>query len=149
LDVPGTFTILDAMEVMAALAGGVLIGCAVAMLLLLDGRVAGISGIVGGVLRPSPGEWRWQVLFVGGLLAGGLLARAASPSAIGPIVTPLPILAVAGILVGFGTSLGSGCTSGHGVCGVSRASPRSIAATATFMAVAAVVVFIVRHGARL
>lgn len=139
---------MDIMEVMTALAGGVLIGCAVAMLLLLDGRVAGVSGIVGGVLRPSPGEWRWQVLFVGGLLAGGWLARTASPSAIGPIVTPLPILALAGILVGFGTSLGGGCTSGHGVCGVSRASPRSVVATATFMAVAVLVVFLVRHGVR-
>jgi uncharacterized membrane protein YedE/YeeE len=134
------------MVLIAPLAGGVLIGLAVAVLLLLDGRVAGVSGIVSDVLRPSPGEWLWKALFVAGLIAGGLLARAANPGAIGPMVTSLPILALAGLLVGFGTSLGNGCTSGHGVCGVSRASPRSIVATATFMVVAAVVVFVVRHG---
>ena len=128
------------------LVGGILIGLAVVMLLLLDGRVAGISGIVGGLLRPSPGEWQWQALFVAGLLAGGLLARVVSRGAVGPIVTPLPILAIAGLLVGFGTALSKGCTSGHGVCGVSRAAPRSIVATATFMCVAAFVVFVTRHG---
>jgi uncharacterized membrane protein YedE/YeeE len=129
-----------------ALVGGILIGLAVTMLLLLDGRVAGISGIVGGFVRPLPDEWRWQALFIAGLLVGGLLARTVNPGAVGPIVTPLPILAIAGLLVGFGTALSKGCTSGHGVCGISRAAPRSIVATATFMCVAALVVFVARHG---
>jgi uncharacterized membrane protein YedE/YeeE len=133
--------------VWAPLVGGVLIGLAVALLLLLDGRVAGISGIVAGLVHPSPGEWPWQALFVAGLLVGGALARVVDRDAIGPIATPLPILAIAGFLVGFGTRLAGGCTSGHGVCGVSRGSTRSIVATATFMVVAAVVVFGVRHGA--
>lgn len=131
----------------APLAGGVLIGLAVALLLLLDGRVAGISGIVAGLVRPSPGEWPWQAVFVEGLLVGGLIARVVDRSAIGSITTPLPILAIAGVLVGFGTRLAGGCTSGHGVCGVSRGSTRSMVATATFMVVAAVVVFGMRHGA--
>ena len=136
-------TMLDAM---APLFGGLLIGLAVAMLLLLDGRVAGVSGIVGGLLRPAPGEWPWQGMFVAGLLLGGLLAPAFHLGVIGPFLTPLPVLAIAGLLVGFGTRLGNGCTSGHGVCGMSRASPRSIAATFTFMGVAALVVFLTRHG---
>jgi uncharacterized membrane protein YedE/YeeE len=128
------------------LLGGVLVGLAVMMLLLLDGRVAGISGIVGGFVRPSPGEWRWQALFIAGLLASGMLARTVNTGAVGPITTPLPVLAIAGLLVGFGTALAKGCTSGHGVCGVSRAAPRSIVATATFMCTAALVVFVARHG---
>jgi len=131
----------------AALAGGVLIGIAVAMLLLLRGRVAGISGIVAGVVRPGRGDGHWRALFVAGLVAGGLVARLVDPGAIGAMVAPLPVLALAGLLVGFGTRLAGGCTSGHGVCGVSRLSPRSIVATGTFMAVAGVVVFFVRHGA--
>jgi len=131
----------------AALAGGVLIGIAVAMLLLLRGRVAGISGIVAGVVRPGRGDGHWRALFVAGLVAGGLVARLVDPGAIGAMVAPLPVLALAGLLVGFGTRLAGGCTSGHGVCGVSRLSPRSIVATGTFMAVAGVVVFFVRHAA--
>jgi uncharacterized membrane protein YedE/YeeE len=127
--------------------GGVLIGLAVALLLLLDGRVAGISGIVAGIVHPSPGEWPWQALFVGGMLAGGALARIVDRGAIGSIETPLPILVIAGVLVGFGTRLAGGCTSGHGVCGVSRGATRSIVATATFLAVAILVVFCARHGA--
>jgi len=130
----------------APLLGGVLIGLAVALLLLLDGRVAGISGIVAGLVHPSRGEWSWQALFVAGLAVGGALARIVDRSAIGSITTPLPILAMAGVLVGFGTRLAGGCTSGHGVCGVSRGSMRSIVATATFVVVAALVVFSVRHG---
>jgi len=131
----------------AALAGGVLIGIAVAMLLLLRGRVAGISGIVAGAVRPGRGDGHWRALFVAGLVAGGLVARLVDPGAIGAMAAPLPVLALAGLLVGFGTRLAGGCTSGHGVCGVSRLSPRSIVATGTFMAVAGVVVFFVRHGA--
>jgi uncharacterized membrane protein YedE/YeeE len=130
----------------AALTGGVLIGLAIAMLLLLRGRVAGISGIVAGVIQPA-GDWQWRGLFVAGLLTGGVLARLVNPDAIGAMAAPVPLLALAGLLVGFGTRLARGCTSGHGVCGISRVSPRSIVATGTFMAVAGVVVFVVRHGA--
>jgi uncharacterized membrane protein YedE/YeeE len=138
------------------LLGGVLVGLAVAALLLLNGRVAGISGIVSGLLGPlgsrrmSPGEfeeWGWRALFVLGLVAGGAVARLVDPGAsLGATSVRLPVLALAGALVGFGTRLAGGCTSGHGVCGVSRLSLRSIAATATFMAAAALVVFVVRHG---
>jgi uncharacterized membrane protein YedE/YeeE len=129
-----------------ALLGGMVIGIAVAMLLLLNGRVAGISGILGGLVRPDRGEWAWRALFAAGLVAGGVLVRAVQPGAIGPMVASLPVLAVAGLLVGFGTRLAGGCTSGHGVCGVSRVSLRSIVATATFMGVAVMVVAVVRHG---
>jgi uncharacterized membrane protein YedE/YeeE len=131
----------------APLVGGVLIGLAASMLLLLNGRIAGISGIVAGVLRPLPREWPWQALFVLGLVAGGGLALVTDPGAVGAIAMPFPILAIAGLLVGFGTRLAGGCTSGHGVCGVGRGSARSIAATTTFLLVACLVVLFVRHGA--
>jgi uncharacterized membrane protein YedE/YeeE len=130
------------------LLGGVLIGAATAALFLLNGRVAGISGILDGVLpgeRRDASEWRW--LFLGGLLAGGLLARVFAPETLGVMGTSVPVLAGAGLLVGFGTRLGGGCTSGHGVFGISRGSVRSFAATGTFMIVAMAVVFLVRHGA--
>jgi uncharacterized membrane protein YedE/YeeE len=131
---------------LSSLLGGVLIGLAATVLLLFNGRVAGVSGIVGGVVRPDPREWRWRALFVAGLVVVGLVARALSSDAIGGMMAPLPVLAGAGLLVGFGTGLGSGCTSGHGVCGIGRGSPRSLTATMTFMAVAMGVVFVVRHG---
>jgi uncharacterized membrane protein YedE/YeeE len=130
-----------------ALLGGVLIGLAIAMLLLLNGRVAGISGILGGLVRPEPGEGPWRWLFVLGLVGGGLVVRALQPSAIEATEASLPILVASGLLVGLGTRLANGCTSGHGVCGNSRLSPRSLVATGTFMAVGAAVVFLVRHGA--
>ncbi len=128
-----------------SLLGGVLIGIAASLLLLLSGRIAGVSGILGGLLRSGLSERRWRALFAAGLLLVGLVAHSAFPGAIGAITMPLPVLAIAGLLVGFGTRLGGGCTSGHGVCGISRGSPRSIAATMTFMAVASAVVFVVRH----
>ena len=129
-----------------ALAGGALIGLAVAALLLLNGRIAGISGILAGLVHPAPGEWTWRVFFVAGLLGGGFLARALSPASVtGATTASLPVLALAGLLVGVGTRISGGCTSGHGVCGVSRLSVRSIVATCTFMAVGAAVVFLVRH----
>jgi uncharacterized membrane protein YedE/YeeE len=132
--------------VLPSLLGGFLIGAAAAMLLLFNGRVAGISGIVGGLLDPRTGEWSWRALFVAGLVAGGVVTRLVAPGAFGAIA-PGPVLALAGVLVGFGTRFGGGCTSGHGVCGIGRGSPRSLVATSTFMAVACVVVFLVRHGA--
>ena len=134
--------------VLPSLLGGLLIGASAAILLLFNGRVAGISGIVGGLLDRSTGEWSWRARFVAGLIAGGAVTRVVAPGALGVIASPLPALAIAGVLVGFGTRLGGGCTSGHGVCGIARGSPRSILATATFVAIAAVVVFLVRHGAR-
>jgi len=131
---------------LAALLGGVLIGLASALLLLFNGRIAGISGIAGGLLAPVRGEWGWRAAFIGGLVAGGVLLRALFPQVLGaPVVTGLGVTVLAGLLVGFGTRLGSGCTSGHGVCGLSRGSPRSLAATLTFMATAGLTVFVVRH----
>jgi uncharacterized protein len=128
-----------------SLLGGTLIGAAAALMLVANGRIAGISGIVGGLLRAARDETSWRALFVGGLLAGGLLLRLVAPDAIGPTVVGLPLLVVAGLLVGFGTQLGSGCTSGHGVCGVARLSPRSLVATATFMTAGALTTYVLRH----
>jgi len=130
----------------SAAVGGLLIGLAVAALLLLNGRVAGISGILGRALWPSEGEGRrWRIAFVLGLPLGAALVSAATGPLVVEIETSAPVLIAAGLLVGFGTRLGNGCTSGHGVCGMSRGSTRSIAATLTFMAVAGLTVFLVRH----
>ncbi len=129
----------------SALAGGLLIGVAVALFALCNGRVAGISGIVGGLLHPRAGDLAWRAAFVVGLLAAPLAYA---------IVTALPALRIdagygalvlAGLLVGIGTRYGAGCTSGHAVCGVARLSPRSLAATATFMAAGFATVFLLRH----
>ena len=118
----------------ASTIGGVLIGASASLLLLFHGRVAGISGIVAGLLTPRRGDLAWRLLFVGGLLCGGLALMLVAPGAI-DVRAPRPALAVpiAGLLVGIGSALGSGCTSGHGVCGISRLSRRSLAATAVFM----------------
>jgi uncharacterized membrane protein YedE/YeeE len=129
----------------APLLGGILIGLAVATLLLLDGRIAGVSGILGGLVAPERGESTWRALFLAGLVGGGLVARIVAPRALGGWTASLPLLALSGLLVGFGTRMAGGCTSGHGVCGVSRLSARSMLATATFIAVGAAVVFSVRH----
>ena len=128
-----------------SLAGGLLIGTAAAMFLLLNGRVAGISGILGGLLRPSTGDIGWRVAFLLGLLAAPLLYQLAAPLPAVQIDADTAVLVAAGLLVGIGTRYGSGCTSGHGVCGLSRLSPRSMVATAAFMAAGFVTVFIVRH----
>jgi uncharacterized membrane protein YedE/YeeE len=129
-----------------SLLGGVLIGLSASAMLLLDGKIAGISGILAGVLRPVKGDTLWRVCFLAGLLAGGLLLRTLCPSAFDfGIIRPVPLLAIAGLLVGFGTRLGSGCTSGHGVCGVSRLSPRSLVATGTFIVTGAFAVYLVNH----
>lgn len=129
-----------------ALLGGVLIGLAAASLLIVNGRIAGISGIVGGLLPPRPADTLWRVVFVVGLVAGGVCLRTLAPDPFhGLAATPWAVLLPAGLLVGFGAGLGNGCTSGHGVCGVARLSPRSIVATVTFMLAGAVTVFVVRH----
>lgn len=127
----------------SALIGGVVIGVAASLLLWLNGRVAGISGILAGVL--ARGERAWRGAFVFGLVAGGALLGLIAPAAIGTSPASLPLLAGAGVLVGFGTQLGSGCTSGHGVCGLSRLSLRSLVATLSFMAAGAITVFLMRH----
>jgi uncharacterized protein len=129
----------------SALLGGVLIGASASMLLAFNGRVAGISGIVGGLLRPTPGDTSWRAFFVAGLLVGGLLLLALRPSALGATPASLPVSIAAGLLVGFGTRLGSGCTSGHGVCGSSRLSPRSLVATLTFMITGVATAVFARH----
>jgi uncharacterized membrane protein YedE/YeeE len=126
--------------------GGALIGVAAALLLAGSGRIAGISGIAGQLFSPSTKDHSWRLAFLGGLLAGGLVLQILHPEAIGrsgwPSMAPL---AVGGLLVGWGTQLGNGCTSGHGVCGLARRSPRSLVATLTFMAIAAAVVGLSRH----
>ncbi len=128
-----------------SLAGGLLIGVAAAMLILFNGRIAGISGIVGGLLRPARGDVDWRLAFVVGLLAAPLAWRAFAAAPALHVAASTPVLVAAGLLVGLGTRLGSGCTCGHGVCGMSRGALRSVAATATFMAAGFAVVFVVRH----
>jgi uncharacterized protein len=135
---------LSAMTV--SLLGGVLIGLSASVLLLFNGRVAGISGILGGILRPVPGEWRWRAWFVAGLLAGGLAVQAVAPGAfVIAVHRSWPVLVLGGLLVGYGARLGSGCTSGHGVCGLSRFSARSWVATAVFTATGALTVYLLGH----
>lgn len=129
----------------ASLAGGALIGLAAALFILFNGRVAGISGILGGLLRPYKGDVWWRLAFIGGLVAAPLAWAIAAPLPDVRIDAGTATLIGAGLLVGVGTRYGSGCTSGHGVCGVSRLSPRSLAATAVFMAAGFVTVFVARH----
>jgi uncharacterized membrane protein YedE/YeeE len=130
----------------ASLLGGVLIGLAAALLLLVHGRIAGISGILDGAIGPRDGERGWRLWFLLGLVGGGALIGLVRPSAFGPSPASSPLLLVgAGLLVGLGTRLGGGCTSGHGVCGIGRLSRRSIVATVTFMAAGAATVFVARH----
>lgn len=128
-----------------ALAGGILIAVATAMLLLLNGRIAGISGIVGGLLRPQEGNLGWRLAFVIGLLLAPITYELFAEMPPIHVEASWPVLIVAGLLVGIGTRYASGCTSGHAVCGLSRLSPRSLAATLTFMAAGFVTVFVVRH----
>jgi len=129
----------------AAALGGVLIGLGASLLVLLNGRVAGVSGILGGLLRRDPAEAPWRVAFIAGVVAAPLAYAAASTlPAIDVDSRPL-ILVAAGLLVGIGTRYGAGCTSGHGVCGLARLSIRSLAATLCFMAAGFATVFVVRH----
>ncbi len=129
----------------SALIGGAIIGAAAALFAVLNGRIAGVSGILGGLARPQAGDISWRIAFVAGLIAAPVAWRllAALPEI--RVEASVPALVVAGLLVGIGTRYGGGCTSGHGVCGVSRASPRSIAATLVFMAAGFVTVYVVRH----
>jgi hypothetical protein len=128
-----------------SLAGGILIGAAVAVLVLVNGRIAGVAGILGGLLRPATGDMAWRLAFVIGLLvapaAVGLAAEPSPPT----IEASYPVLLLAGLLVGAGTRYGSGCTSGHVYCGLSRLKSRSLAATLAFVFAGLATVYIVRH----
>lgn len=130
----------------ASLIGGVLIGLSAVMVMVLFGRIAGIAGISTGAVPSLRADWPWRLSFIAGLLAAPLVFQAATGEPVAQTVGGnLPAMALAGLLVGFGTVWGSGCTSGHGVCGLARLSPRSLVATLTFMATAIVTVFVLRH----
>jgi len=138
---------MAAFDSVSALLGGGLVGLASVLLMLLNGRIAGISGILGGALAMSAGDKVWRLAFIAGLIV--------APIVIGLFGHPLPepqmpaswlLIVAAGVLIGFGARYGGGCTSGHGICGIARLSARSIAATAIFMASAIIVVAIIRHG---
>lgn len=128
-----------------ALAGGLLIGTAAAAFVMFNGRIAGISGILGGLLRPAPGDIGWRLAFLAGLVVAPLVYQLAAPLPPIRIGASGATLVTAGLLVGLGARYGAGCTSGHGVCGLSRRSPRSLVATACFMAAGFAVVYIARH----
>ena len=139
---------MDDFTPVSGLLGGMVIGLAATLMLLFNGWISGISGIVGGLVSPGArkgGEAAWRVAFVAGLVLGPLAYATVVGALPVGIEASLPVLVVAGLLVGFGTRLGSGCTSGHGVCGIARLSPRSIVATTVFMVVAALTVFVSRH----
>ncbi len=129
----------------AALGGGMLIGLAAAMFVLLNGRIAGISGVVGGLLRPHKGDLSWRAAFVLGMVVSPTVFALFATVPVPRIDAQYMALVAAGLLVGVGTRVGSGCTSGHGVCGLSRLSPRSLAATVTFMGTGFVTVLLLRH----
>lgn len=128
-----------------SLAGGLLIGVAAAMFVLLNGRIAGISGVLGGLLRPARGDIAWRAAFVLGLVAAPAVYAVFATVPMPHIDADWGVLSLAGLLVGVGTRYGSGCTSGHGVCGLSRLSPRSLVATLAFMGAGFATVFVTRH----
>jgi len=129
----------------SAAIGGALIGLAATLLMLLTGRIAGIAGIFGDLVDLAGGDRVWRFAFVLGLVAAPLVLSAAGHALRAPAMPGWIVVVVAGLLVGFGTRLGNGCTSGHGICGIARLSPRSMAATVTFMAAAMLVVAVMRH----
>lgn len=129
----------------SALAGGLMIGAAAALFILVNGRILGISGILGGLLRPRAGDIAWRACFLLGMLSAPVLYQAVAGSVPMRIDSSWGMLVLAGLFVGVGTRYGAGCTSGHGVCGLSRLSPRSLAATLTFMATGFITVFVLRH----
>ena len=135
----------NAFTLWSSLAGGALIGLATAIFVLFNGRIAGISGVLAGLLKPTRGDVAWRAAFVVGLLAAPLIYVLMVDAPTLQIDAGFGAIAVAGLLVGIGTRYGSGCTSGHGVCGLSRLSPRSLAATLAFMGAGFVTVFVIRH----
>lgn len=135
---------MQEMSIWGPLIGGILIGTASAMLMFLNGRISGISGILEGVIRPNGSEFAWRAAFVGGLVGGGVVLYLLSPEMFVDISgRPAYVAGIAGLLVGVGTRIGSGCTSGHGICGISRLAPRSIVATLTFMLTGIITVYLV------
>ncbi|MTV36901.1 YeeE/YedE family protein [Duganella radicis] len=129
----------------ASLAGGLLIGLAAAIFVVFNGRIAGISGIIGGLIRPHRGDWGWRAAFIAGLIISPIIYAIFFQLPSVQIEADTPTLLIAGLIVGIGTRFGSGCTSGHGVCGISRLSFRSAIATLTFMLAGFITVFLVRH----
>lgn len=125
--------------------GGIVIGIAAALFILFNGRVAGISGIIAGILRPIPHDLYWRITFIAGMMSAAVLWKLFGSMPSINIEADTPTLIVAGLLVGLGTRYGSGCTSGHGVCGLSRMSPRSLVATLSFMGAGFVTVYVIRH----
>ena len=131
---------------LASIVGGLMIGLSASALLLLNGRIAGVSGILGQAIAPAEGQRGFRLAFLAGLVAGGVVLALVHPAAFDtPAAGSLAPLVAGGLLVGVGTTLAGGCTSGHGVCGIARRSPRSIVATIVFMAAAVVTVFVSRH----
>ncbi len=131
-----------------SLGGGILLGIASAVFILVNGRILGISGILGGLLAPKTGDVGWRIAFVLGMLAAPMTLSLLTPDdflSAPRIDADYVMIVIAGLLVGYGTRLGSGCTSGHGVCGLSRLSPRSLVATGIFMAAGFAIVFVIRH----
>jgi uncharacterized protein len=129
-----------------ALAGGILLGIAASLYVLFNGRILGISGIVGGLLQAKKSDWLWRLSFILGLLTAPLWAKYVFQISVHTVIDANYItLLIAGVLVGFGARYGSGCTSGHGICGLSRLSPRSLIATISFMACGFLIVFVMRH----
>lgn len=129
----------------ASLAGGILLGLASALFILVNGRILGISGILGGLLRPVKGDTGWRLAFLAGMLAAPLLYFVVAGPTTPRIDAGWATIVIAGLMVGVGTRYGSGCTSGHGVCGLSRLSPRSLVATLAFMGAGFVTVYLARH----
>lgn len=131
---------------MESVFGGVLIGLSVSLMLLFNGRVTGISGIIGGLLKKETLDRHWRYFFIAGLLVGGIILKITAPKSFEVISNASPVdYIIAGFLVGFGTLLGNGCTSGHGVCGISRLSPRSILSTVTFILFGVISVIIFKY----
>jgi uncharacterized protein len=132
--------------ILAPIVGGVLIGLGASALMLFNGKIAGVSGIFSGLLHPKAGDFAWRAAFVAGIIVGGFVLFLLRPDMFGVgVERSLPVVVVGGLLVGFGARLGSGCTSGHGVCGIARLGPRSIVATLTFIATGAVAAFVVNQ----
>ncbi|MCL9776306.1 YeeE/YedE family protein [Vibrio methylphosphonaticus] len=129
----------------ASLLGGMLLGLSATLLLFFNGKIAGISGILGRIYQAKSGDTSWRLLFVLGMVVGGVLSAKLLNVAPAEMVVSTPLVLVAGLLVGLGTKLGNGCTSGHGICGMGRLSKRSIVATMTFMAVAMATTSVMLH----
>jgi uncharacterized membrane protein YedE/YeeE len=129
-----------------SLAGGVLIGLSAVLLMALHGRIAGMTAILAGVIPPVPADWAWRAAFLAGAVVGPLAYVAAGNTIAFAVPISTPALVVGGVIVGIGVTYGSGCTSGHGVCGIARLSPRSIVATLVFMAFSIATVYVIRHG---